>query len=171
MTILDLKYYGSSVLTRKAKLIRGVTPEIKKLGHDMVATMKHNSGVGLAGPQVGVSKRIITIDCGKEFQDEPYIMINPKIMKATGTQTGPEGCLSFPELYFPVKRARYVTVVYLDLNGEVQRLETHSLLARAIAHEIDHLDGKLFTTLATDKEMLTEELPILKTRIQTILNI
>src|SRR3990167_2031920 len=104
MAILDLKYYGASVLTRPAKPIKNIDRELIKLAEDMLESMYHYHGVGLAAPQVGVSKRFIIVDCGDEYQDRPYFLINPEVVSTEGEQIGPEGCLSLPDLLTDVKR-------------------------------------------------------------------
>lgn len=169
MSILTVKYKGSSVLNREAKKINAINNEVIKLAENMLETMYRYNGVGLAAPQVGVSKQMITVDCGDEYQKEPYILINPVIIDSKGTQDGDEGCLSLPGMYLPVKRFDYVAVEAIDIYGKKIVIEGRKLLSRCLQHEIDHLHGKLFDDLVNDKEKLQEELPKLKQRIDSIL--
>lgn len=170
MAILELKYYGASVLQREAKPIKRIDREILDLAHNMLESMYHYQGVGLAAPQVGVSKQMIVIDCGEDFQKEPLVLINPEIVSTQGVQFGPEGCLSLPELYMDVERPAQVTIRFMNIQGESETITGKGLLARAILHEIDHLNGRLFTELVAEKEKLGTELPLLKERIRQILS-
>lgn len=168
MAIQKIRYFGSSVLERPAKEIKAVTPEIKTLIRDMFDTMYHFRGVGLAAPQIGVSKRIIIIDCGREYQDEPLVLINPEITAAEGRQTGEEGCLSFPDVFLPVTRPMQITCRFRTPNWRVVEVDAEGLLARAIAHEVDHLEGKLFIDLVADQDLLAREMNKLRQRISMI---
>jgi len=170
MAILDLKYYGASVLTRAAKPIKNIDRELIKLAEDMLESMYHYHGVGLAAPQVGVSKRFIIVDCGDEYQDRPYFLINPEVVSTEGEQVGPEGCLSLPDLLTDVKRPAKAVVQAMNLQGKTITVTGEGLLARALLHEIDHLNGVLFTELVEDEFVLQREIPILKDRIQKILS-
>lgn len=170
MAILDLKYYGASVLTRPAKPVKRIDRELLKLAQDMLESMYHYHGVGLAAPQVGVSKRMIIVDCGDEYQEEPYILINPEVVSAEGKQFGPEGCLSLPEFFTEVERPDKVVVEAMNLEGKTIRINGQGLLARALLHEIDHLNGVLFTELVSDEEVLANEIPVMKDRIRKILS-
>lgn len=118
-----------------------MTPRIKELIEDMLETMYEANGVGLAAPQVGVLKRIVVIDTTGE---DPHILINPRIVESSGEQTGPEGCLSLPGKSGQVTRPAYVKAMALDVNMKEFELEGTELLARAICHELDHLDGHLY---------------------------
>lgn len=169
MSLLKVKYLGSSVLNREAKTITVINREILTLAQDMIETMYKYYGVGLAAPQIGVSKRMIVVDCGEKYQKEPLILINPKIIEYKGTQLGEEGCLSLPGMYLPVVRADYVAVEAIDINGKKFVVEGHELLSRCLQHEIDHLNGKTFDEIVTDKDKLIEEMPKLKERIDAIL--
>lgn len=170
MAILELKYYGASVLLREAKPIKRIDREILELAQNMMESMYHYNGVGLAAPQVGVSKQLIVIDCGEEYQKEPYVLINPEIVSTQGLQLGPEGCLSLPELYMDVERPAQVTIRFVNIQGETETLSGQGLLARAILHEIDHLNGHLFTELVADKDKLPTEITQMKERIRQILS-
>ena len=141
MAILEIKEYGEPVLRGKALPVKEITPEILNLIKDMAETMYTDSGVGLAAPQVGVSKRIIIID-GEE--DGLIVLINPMIVKSEGEVVEEEGCLSVPGIYSKVKRSSKVTVKALNENGDSIEITKESLTARALQHEIDHLDGILF---------------------------
>ena len=118
-----------------------MTPRIKELIGDMLDTMYDACGVGLAGPQVGVLKRLCVIDVG----EGPIVLINPVIVSSDGEQTGDEGCLSLPGKAGQVTRPNHVVVRALDENMEERELEGEGLLARAFCHEIDHLDGHMYT--------------------------
>jgi peptide deformylase len=128
------------VLRTKAKPVTEITSVIEKLLDDMAETMYHADGVGLAAPQIGVSKRVVVIDVGQGLIE----LINPEIIEKSGTQTGSEGCLSLPGLYGDVTRAMHVKVKALNRKGEEIEIEGSEMLARCIQHEIDHLDGILF---------------------------
>lgn len=170
MTILDLKYYGASVLKREAKPVKRIDKELLTLAQNMLESMYHYHGVGLAAPQVGVSKRFMIVDCGEEYQDKPYFLLNPEVLSTEGSQYGPEGCLSLPEFLTNVERPAKCTVRAMDLSGETITINAEGLLCRALLHEIDHLNGVLFTEYVTDEDVLANEIPILKDRIQKILS-
>ena len=141
MAIRNIREYGDDVLTKKCKEVTEMTPRIKELIEDMLETMYEANGVGLAAPQVGILKRIVVIDVTGE---DPYILINPRIVECSGEQTGSEGCLSVPGKAGVVTRPNYVKAVALDVNMKPVELEGTELLARAICHELDHLDGHLY---------------------------
>ncbi|MFQ3548622.1 MAG: peptide deformylase [Armatimonadota bacterium] len=136
----DIVIYGEDVLRQKADEITDFNDEIKELINHMYEVMVENRGLGLAGPQIGISKRIFVYDIG----EGPHAMINPKIVKRSGKECGIEGCLSIPGLQGEVTRADRVTVKGLDENGEEIVIKAEGLLARVFQHEMDHLDGKLF---------------------------
>ncbi|WP_409341074.1 peptide deformylase [Paenibacillus sp. MBLB4367] len=143
------------VLREKAKPVSSVTPNIQKLLRDMADTMYDAQGVGLAAPQIGISKRVIVMDCGEEHGGL-IELVNPEIVSTEGEQFGPEGCLSIPGLQGDVRRAEKVVVKGLNRNGETITIEGTELLARCILHEVDHLNGVLFTDLA-EKVYRSEE--------------
>ncbi len=143
MALRTIREIGDEVLTKTAKEVEGMTPRTKKLIADMLDTMYEAEGVGLAAPQVGILKRIVTIDVG----DGPIVLINPVIQETGGEQTGPEGCLSVPGKAGQVTRPNDVTVRYMDEDGEYYELDGTELLARAICHECEHLDGKLYVDI------------------------
>jgi len=140
MAISNLRFEGDPILRKISKEVKEVTPKIRELIGDMLETMYEANGVGLAAPQVGILKRIVVIDVG----EGPLVMINPQIVKTEGTQTGDEGCLSVPGKAGQVTRPNEVTVRFMDEDGEYYEAEGTELLARAICHECDHLDGKLY---------------------------
>ena len=120
-----------------------VTPRIRALAQDMLETMYDAGGVGLAAPQVGILKRMVVIDISEE-QNEPYTMLNPQIIEQDGEQTGYEGCLSVPGKVGEVTRPNRVVVRYNDLEMNEWEMEAEEFLARAVCHELDHLDGHLY---------------------------
>ena len=143
MALRTIRVQGDSVLTKKSRTVDKMTPRIGELITDMLDTMYDAMGVGLAAPQVGILKRIVVIDVG----EGPIVLINPEILETSGEQTGDEGCLSVTGMAGQVTRPNYVKVKALDVNMEEQILEGEGLLARAFCHEIDHLDGKMYTEL------------------------
>ena len=143
MALRQIRVQGDSVLTKKSRTVDKMTPRIGELITDMLDTMYDAMGVGLAAPQVGILKRIVVIDVG----EGPIVLINPEILETSGEQTGDEGCLSVPGMAGQVTRPNYVKVKALDVNMDEQIYEGEGLLARAFCHEIDHLDGKMYTEL------------------------
>ncbi len=143
MALRTIREMGDSVLEKKAKTIKEVTPRIRALAEDMLETMYESGGVGLAAPQVGILKRLVVIDITEE-RDEPYTMLNPEIIEQDGEQTGYEGCLSVPGKLGVVTRPNRVVVRYNDLDMNEWEMEAEDFLARAICHELDHLDGHLY---------------------------
>lgn len=135
------------VLREHAKPVPKITPNIHKLLDDMADTMYDAQGVGLAAPQIGILKRVIVMDCGEEFGGL-IELINPEIISKEGEQLGPEGCLSIPGLQGDVRRALKCAVKGWDRNGNEIVVEGTDLLARCIQHEVDHLNGVLFTDVA-----------------------
>ena len=143
MALRTIRVQGDSVLTKKSRTVDKMTPRIGELITDMLDTMYDAMGVGLAAPQVGILKRIVVIDVG----EGPIVLINPEILETSGEQTGDEGCLSVPGMAGQVTRPNYVKVKALDVNMNEVIYEGTELLARAFCHEIDHLDGKMYTDL------------------------
>ena len=143
MAIREIRVVGDDILTKKCKEVKMITPRTETLIFDMLDTMYEEMGVGLAAPQVGILKRIVVIDVG----EGPIVLINPEILETSGEQTGDEGCLSVPGMAGQVTRPNYVKVKALDVNMNEQIYEGEGLLARAFCHEIDHLDGKMYTEL------------------------
>ena len=140
MAIRKIRTMGDRILTKKCRPVEEMTPKIKTLINDMLDTMYDAYGVGLAAPQVGILKRIVVIDVG----DRPWVLINPEITETSGEQTGDEGCLSLPGKSGTVTRPNVVTVKAYDENMEPFTLTGEGLLARAICHECDHLDGIMY---------------------------
>ncbi len=143
MAIRNIREYGDEVLNKKCKEVTEITPRIRDLIEDMLDTMYEANGVGLAAPQVGILKRIVVIDVSEDGS-EPLILINPRIVESSGEQTGSEGCLSVPGKSGIVTRPNYVKAVALNIDMEPIEIEGTELLARAICHELDHLDGHLY---------------------------
>lgn len=157
MAIRNVRVLGDEILTKKAKEVKEMTPKIKELIQDMLETMYEQEGVGLAAPQVGILKRIVVIDISEEG-DCPIILINPEVIKTSGEQTGSEGCLSVPGKVGMVTRPNYAKVRALDENMEEIEVEGEELLARALLHETDHLDGKLYVDLVEGELYDTDDL-------------
>lgn len=143
MALRNIRKEGDPILSKKCRPVEQMTPKIRELIDDMFDTMYDAFGVGLAAPQVGVLKRIVVIDTG----DSPIVLVNPEIVESSGEQTGDEGCLSVPGMAGAVTRPNYVKVRALDEDMEEIELEGEDLLARAFCHEIDHLEGKMYTEL------------------------
>lgn len=143
MAIRNIRRMGDSVLNKKCKEIKEMTLRLEVLIEDMLDTMYEAQGVGLAAPQVGVLKRIVVIDVTPEG-NQPIILINPEIIEMDGEQTGEEGCLSIPGKSGIVTRPNYVKVRALGQDMKPFEIEGTELLARAMCHEIDHLDGHLY---------------------------
>ena len=144
LAIRKIRVMGDDVLTNKCREVKEMTPRIRELIDDMFETMYSEYGVGLAAPQVGILKQIVVIDVD---DDNPLVMINPRILETSGEQTGDEGCLSLPGQYGQVTRPDYVKATAYDENMEPYEIEGTGLLARAICHETDHLKGKMFVEL------------------------
>ncbi len=147
MGIQKVVIYGEDVLRQKTKEVHKVSKKVKALVKDLVDTMYEQNGVGLAAPQIGVSQRVFVIDVSDPNEiPDPIVFINPKIIKKSGATNSYEGCLSFPNAFANVRRYSDVTVKALDNNGKPFVLEAKdgTLLARAIQHEFDHLEGILF---------------------------
>jgi peptide deformylase len=146
MTIQVVRTFSDPVLRKQAMPIATIDQAIQKLAQEMLETMYFAKGIGLAGPQVGASQRIITVDISAEDEEfHPLVLINPEIIKASGEAEYEEGCLSVPGFNGVVVRPEQITVRFKTLNNEPQTRPCKGLLARVIQHEIDHLDGVLFT--------------------------
>lgn len=156
MAIRNIRKNGDEVLRKKSRAVEKVDEKIKELVKDMLETMYKNNGVGLAAPQVGILKRVVVIDLYDN--NGPIILINPEIIKEKGEQEVEEGCLSFPNQFAKIIRPAEVTVKALDEDGKEIKIKAKELLAQAISHEVDHLEGILFVdkiipgTLETVKE-------------------
>ena len=142
MALRQVRYKEDDVLYKECKEVKKFDEKLGILLDDMYDTMKKANGVGLAAPQVGILKRAVVIDIG----DGRIELINPQIIATSGLQTGTEGCLSFPNVWGEVERPNYVKVKAFDRYGKEFELEGEELLARAICHECDHLDGIVFTS-------------------------
>ena len=142
MAIRVIREDGDEILRKKSKLIEEVNDKIRQILDDMVETMHKYNGVGLAAPQIGLLKRLIVIDL---YDDKgPIKLVNPEIIKEKGEQEVEEGCLSFPNKYGKIIRPAQVTIIALDENGKEVKINAKGLLAQALSHEIDHLNGILF---------------------------
>lgn len=158
MTIRKIVTYPAEILERECKEVKKFDQKLGKILDDMYDTMIEFDGVGLAAPQIGLDARIAVVDIDDE--SGTIEMINPRIIKQDGEQTGPEGCLSFPDLFGEVTRPNFVKIEAFNRQGKKYMLEAEGFLARAIQHEIDHLNGILFTTKVTrylDEEELKGE--------------
>lgn len=143
MPKLHIVTYPGPILRKQAKAVKNVDGVLIKTADAMFDLMYENNGVGLAAPQIGVSKRILVLDVRQEGFPV-YVMINPRITGREGSGENEEGCLSLPDIFGEVERAERVQVSFVDRDGKEQTLEAEGLLARAIQHEIDHLNGVLF---------------------------
>ncbi len=150
MAALEIVTVPDPILLSKAQAVPRVSRRVRRLARDMLETMVAASGVGLAAPQVGISKRVIVVDVG----ENPIVLVNPAIAAAEGEQVGLEGCLSVPDLVGEVRRAAWVAVNGLNLQGKPVTVEGEGLLARALQHEVDHLDGILFIARLTEPTRL-----------------
>ena len=136
--------YGAPVLQRGAEPVASISSDVIELAEDMQATMYANQGVGLAAPQVGASVRVIVLDAsGGRDPKQRLVLLNPEILEMSGEESAEEGCLSIPEFVTDIRRATLVRVVGQTLNGKSIEVEAEGLAARAIQHEIDHLNGRL----------------------------
>lgn len=156
MALRQIREEQDPVLRKISKEVKEITPRIRQLAEDMAETMYHANGVGLAAPQVGILKRVILVDVGA---DEPdlHVFINPVITAMDGSCNGMEGCLSVPGLFGTVDRPERITVEYQDLDGQARVLEAEGFFARAICHEVDHLNGILFIDKPEFEEMVEDE--------------
>lgn len=142
MAIRNIREYGDEILTKKSKTIEEIDERIQILIDDMIETLHKYNGYGLAAPQIGILKRLVVIDLYDGH--DVLVLINPVIIKTKGEQIVEEGCLSFPNQFAKVKRPMEVTVEALDRNGNKIKVIGKELLAQALSHEIDHLNGELF---------------------------
>lgn len=159
MAVREIREMGDPILNKTCKEVKEVTDRTLELIDDMFETMYEANGVGLAAPQVGILKRIVVIDTTGE---DPILMINPRIIETSGEQTGYEGCLSVPGKSGMVTRPNYVKAVAYNENMEQFTIEGTELMARAICHELEHLDGHLYVekvegSLVDNSELMEEE--------------
>jgi peptide deformylase len=143
MAIRTIRQEGDEILKKISRPVEEIDDKIQTLIDDMLETMYKYNGVGLAAVQVGVLKRVVVIHIDYE-KDKPIILINPEIKKEKGSQTVDEGCLSFPNKYAKVVRPEEVTVEALNRDGKKIKITGKKLLAQAISHEVDHLNGEVF---------------------------
>lgn len=161
---MKLLYYPHPILLREASPIEHIDQELLTNAKDMIAIMHQHRGIGLAGPQVGLSKQIIVVNPTGE-QGKEQVFLNPKILKRKGRKLGEEGCLSFPGLFGNVMRAEWISMSALLLTGEEVLFEAAEMPARVLQHEIDHLYGILFV----DKIQPAEKV-VVKTRLRELEN-
>ncbi|MBR5420599.1 MAG: peptide deformylase [Lachnospiraceae bacterium] len=145
MAIRKIREWGDEVLNTVCRPVTKMTEHLGELIDDMLETMYESSGVGLAAPQVGVLKRVVVIDVSED-RNEPYVLINPRILESSGEQTGYEGCLSVPNKIGEVTRPAYVKVAALDRDMKEFELEGTEMMARCLCHELDHLDGIMYVS-------------------------
>ena len=143
MALLEVLHFPDQRLRTVAKAVEQITPEIKTIAANMIETMYDENGVGLAATQINIHLRIVVIDVSED-RNQPMIIINPEIIDQSGEEESEEGCLSVPDTNADVKRSEFVTLQYLDVEGNQHVIETGGLLAVCIQHELDHLKGKLF---------------------------
>lgn len=155
MATRKVREMGDPVLEKRCKEVTEITPRLQELIDDMFETLYEENGVGLAAPQVGILKRIVVIDTTGE---DPLLLINPKILETSGEQDGYEGCLSVPGKSGKVTRPNYVKAIAYDENMEPFEIEGTELLARAICHEMDHLEGHLYVERVHGPLVNTEDL-------------
>ena len=156
--IYPIVIYGDEVLRKPCAPVTPESLDVKKFEEDMFLTLEEAGGVGLAAPQVGILRRVVLVlETNVPEGEDPYIieLINPEIVESSGSQNGPEGCLSVPGRFGLVERPMDVTVRAQDRNGNSFEVKGHELTARAFCHELDHLEGKMFTQCAS--RMLTDE--------------
>ncbi len=146
MALRNIIKRGDEVLSKPAKEVKKINDRIRMILDDMQDTMRDSDGLGLAAPQIGVPRRMFVV----EVEDRIIEMINPTIIEMSGTQTGEEGCLSVPGVLGTVERPAFVKMSGLDRSGKTQTVEGTELVAVALCHEYDHLEGKLFTERATN---------------------
>jgi peptide deformylase len=158
MAIRKILEFGEPILEQKAKRVRSFDKDLKKLADDMLETMRKSCGVGLAAPQVGVPIRLTVIEVPDE---EPLILVNPEVVEQIGQRQVTEGCLSYPGFRGETMRSEMVKVKAFDLDGQKVRIRADEILGQALEHEIDHLNGILYTERLIDKDKLyrTEIIP------------
>ena len=152
-------------LKKACEPVAEITDEVRRLAADMLETMYAAPGIGLAAPQVGVTRRVLVMDCIKDGPPEPMVLINPEtVWESEDVSTYEEGCLSIPEQYADVKRPASVTVRWTDLDGAAQERTFEGLWATCVQHEMDHLDGKLFIDYLgpLKRQMITRKMEKLK---------
>ncbi len=172
---LAMCYWGNPVLRQPCRPVEVLTEELRHLAVAMIEAMYSANGVGLAAPQIGRTERLCVIDVPEDAEKDEYVevnaavpmplvMFNPEILSKEGEQTDKEGCLSFPSIHAPVTRANKVSFTFLDINGVRQTFTVYGLLARAVQHELDHLDGRVFIDLLADLEPIATKLNKLESK-------
>ena len=167
MAILSILHYPDPRLRNKAKPVTEVDDTIRALVDDMFETMYQAPGIGLAAPQVNVSKRVIVIDISED-RNAPLCLINPEIVQQEGIEIMEEGCLSVPGIYEPVERAQQIRVRALGRDGKRLDMQVDDILAVCIQHEIDHLEGKLFVDYLSELKRQRIRKKLEKQRRQTL---
>lgn len=157
---LEIHFLGDRVLRQPAKRISRVDADVRRLAEDLLKTMYSSDGIGLAAPQVAVNKQILVVDCEPDnAATPPWVLINPSIKRASkDLELDQEGCLSIPGVYLDVRRPAAIEVSYKDEQGRPQRAQVSGLLARAIQHEMDHLNGVMFVDRVENDLLLAEAL-------------
>lgn len=157
MAIRTIREWPDDMLKKSCKPVKEMTPRLRELVHDMIETMHEASGVGLAAPQVGVLKQIFVVDVSEDG-DEVYVCVNPEILESEGEQLDYEGCLSLPGYSGKVRRAAKIRLRAYDINMEPFEVEAEELLARALQHEVDHLNGIMYTEEVEGELVRNEDL-------------
>lgn len=179
---LQMCHWGNPVLRQPCQPVMSITPELLRLAVDMIETMYSANGVGLAAPQIGRHERLCVIDVPEEAEKEEYrqlnavvpmplVLFNPEILSREGEQTDEEGCLSFPSIHAPVTRADKVTFTFSDVQGERKTYTVYGLLARAVQHELEHLDGGVFIDNVTDRSAIEAKLAKLEAKTKRTLGL
>ena len=159
-----IRTYGDNILRKKASPVSKITSETRELVSQMTEIMYENKGVGLAAPQVGISERIVVVDIG----EGPLALINPEIISKEGEDVGDEGCLSIPEITVEIKRAQKILVTSLNTYGKTIKVKAINLMARALQHEIDHLNGTLIIDYADVRQRQAIKDRLKKLKRQTL---
>lgn len=166
---LAMRLWGDPALRTPCAPVAAVTDDLRRLAVEMLETMYNANGVGLAAPQVGRTERLCVIDVPQDAEKEefveanaaipmPLVLFNPEILARDGEQTDEEGCLSFPSIHLPVTRANRVSFTFVDAEGNRQTHTAYGLLARAVQHELEHLDGGVFIDNVADKTPIADKL-------------
>ena len=172
---LEMRLWGDPTLRRPCRPVAAIDDALRRLALDMLETMYNANGVGLAAPQVGRDERLCVIDVPQDAEKEEYVeanaaipmplvLVNPEILAREGEQTDEEGCLSFPSIHAPVTRADKVSFTFLDQHGERRTYTAHGLLARAVQHELEHLEGHVFIDNLPDKTPIAQKLDKLEAK-------
>jgi peptide deformylase len=144
VSIFRVRIYGDQILRQVAREVKDINGRLAEVAQSLLQTMKHNQAVGLAANQIGELYRIFALDASLQSPEfEPLVLINPEIVEVSGAQVAEEGCLSFPGIFEKIERPQRATVKGLDLEGEEFQFQGEGIVARAILHELDHLNGKL----------------------------